>query len=97
MNKFGNVSGTGTVSVDGAAVGHCAYDISVYKDRSGKILGRGQMMGESDVIAKISHGQRVIIAADDDHPEIAVVPGEWHPGDRTISVETGGGFQPNHP
>ena len=90
MERIRTVSGTGPVYVDSNSVGHCAFEINVYKDHStGRVTGRGQVMGESSVLGKIASGQNVEIADDDQGRRFMLVAGQWMPGDRRIEVETG--------
>jgi hypothetical protein len=89
MDKLRTVSGTGPVFVDSNAIGHCAFEINVYKDPEGRVSGRGHVMGESTILGKISAGQRVEIGEGDNGKRFALVAGEWSPGDRRIDVETG--------
>lgn len=89
MEKIKTVSGTGPVYVDSDSVGHCAYEINVYRDATGRVSGRGHLMGESNLLGKIFQGQRVEIAAGGDGARFSLVAGDWTPGARRIEVETG--------
>lgn len=89
MERIRTVSGTGPVYVDSNSVGHCAFEINVYKDDNGRVSGRGHVMGDSSILGKMSGGQLVEIADSDGGQRFAVVTGEWSPGDRRMDVETG--------
>ncbi len=89
MDKVKTVSGTGTVSIGGESIGHCVYEINVYKDDTGRIMGRGQVMAEAPIVRKISAGPTVSIVKNEDKTAFAVVPGEWSFGKTSIAVETG--------
>ena len=88
MEKVRTVSGTGDVTVSGEAIGHCAYEINVYKDEAGRVKGHGHVMGEEGILGKMSSGQRIQIAGSD-HKPFAIMTGEWSPGARMMEVETG--------
>lgn len=89
MERIQTVSGTGPVYVDSNPVGHCAYEINVYKDGIGRVSGHGQLMGEPNLIGKVSGGQHVEIELEDEGRRFTLVAGDWTPGDRRIDVETG--------
>jgi hypothetical protein len=89
MDRIRTISGTGPAFVDGNAIGHCAFEINVYRDPEGHVRGRGHVMGESTLLGKISAGQRVEIGDGDNGKRFALVAGDWSPGDRRIDVETG--------
>ena len=89
MDRIRTVSGTGPVFVDSNAVGHCAFEINVYEDAQGRVLGRGHVMGDSTILGKIHSGQRIEISEGDSGKRFALVPGDWSPGDRRMDVETG--------
>jgi hypothetical protein len=89
MERIRTVSGTGPVYIDSNSIGHCAFEINVYKDKDGRVTGKGHVMGESAILGKMSSGQRVEIASNEDAKRFALVAGEWTPGARSIDVETG--------
>ena len=89
MERIRTVSGTGPVYVDDSAAGHCAFEINVYKDSAGKVVGHGHVMGDSLVLSKMSRGQRIEIASADDCRRFGLVTGAWSPGERKMDVETG--------
>ena len=89
MDKIRTVSGSGPVYVDSNPVGHCAFEINVYKDTEGHVRGQGHVMGDSLVLGKMSAGQRVEIADAEQGHRFGIYPAEWSPGERRIDVETG--------
>lgn len=89
MERIRTVSGSGPVYVDNSSVGHCAFEINVYKDGTGRVSGHGHVMGDDHILGKISHGQRVEIESGDSGRRVTLVAGDWNPGDRRIDVETG--------
>lgn len=89
MERISTVTGTGPVYVDEAAAGHCAFEINVYRDGGGNLVGRGHVMGDSLVLGKMARGQRIEVAPTGDDHRFRVVAGTWTPGDRTMDVETG--------
>jgi hypothetical protein len=89
MERIRTVSGTGPVYVDNAAAGHCAFEINIYEDGAGRVVGRGHVMGDSLVLGKMARGQRVELASGEDSHRFGLVTGTWSPGDRTMDVETG--------
>jgi hypothetical protein len=89
MERIRTVSGTGPVFVDSNSIGHCAFEINVYRDAEGHVRGRGHVVGDSTILGKISAGQRVEIGDGDEGKRFALVAGDWSPGDRRIDVETG--------
>lgn len=88
MEKLSEVSGSGPVKVDGQVVGHCAYELKVYRDTNGRVIGQGRAMGDPSILAKMHLGQRVELARDD-AKTFPVVTGDWQPGERVIPVEAG--------
>ena len=88
MEKLTEISGSGPVSVDGNVVGHCAYEINVYKDVTGRVIGRGHALGDPLTLGKMHQGQRVQLAQNEEK-SFFVVTGDWSPGDRSIAVEAG--------
>jgi hypothetical protein len=88
MERITTVSGSGPVYVDDTAAGHCAFEINVYKDSAGKVVGHGRVMGDSLVLGKMARGQRIEVASADDGHRFSLVTGTWSPGDRTMDVET---------
>ncbi|MDB5523100.1 MAG: hypothetical protein JWM58_863 [Rhizobium sp.] len=88
MEKTRDVSGSGPVSVDGKIVGHCAYEINVYKDVTGRVIGKGHALGDPAILAKMHYGQRIQLSQNEDK-SFFVVTGDWSPGERSISVEAG--------
>lgn len=89
MERIRTVTGTGPVYVDDNSIGHCAFEINVYKDGNGRISGHGHVMGDSLILGKISGGQRVQIADGEEGHKFNLYPGEWAPGERRMDVETG--------
>lgn len=89
MERIRTVSGTGPVYVDDSSVGHCAFEINVYKDDRGRISGHGHVMGDSLILGKMSTGQRVQIADGEEGRRFNLYPGGWSPGERRMDVETG--------
>ena len=89
MNRIRTVSGTGPVYVDDTSIGHCAFEINVYKNGNGQISGHGHVMGDSVILGKMSTGQRVQIADGEEGHRFSLYPGEWAPGERRMDVETG--------
>lgn len=90
MEKIRTVSGSGPVYIDDDTVGHCAFEINVYKDGAGNVTGRGHVVGDSLVLGRMSRGQRIEVASTEDGRRFRLVAGSWNPGDRTMDVETGG-------
>jgi hypothetical protein len=91
MEKVRDVSGSGPVSVDGAVVGHCAFEINVYKDAKGHVIGQGYAHGDPVTLGKMYYGQRVQLSEMEDKPFL-VVTGDWSPGQRNIPLEVGPGI-----
>jgi len=89
MERIRTVSGTGPVYVDDTAAGHCAFEINVYMDGAGRVVGHGHVMGDSLVLGKMARGQRVELSSSEDDHRFGLVTGTWSPGDRTMDVETG--------
>jgi hypothetical protein len=89
MERIRTISGTGPVFVDSNSVGHCAFEINVYKDSTGRVTGRGHVMGDSAILGKMSYGQRVEISESENGHKFQLVAGGWAPGERTMEVETG--------
>lgn len=89
MDRISTVTGTGPVYIDDADAGHCAFEINVYKDGEGHVVGRGHVMGDSLVLGKMARGQRIELASASDGHRFRLVTGNWNPGDRTMDVETG--------
>ena len=89
MERIRTVSGSGPVYVDNDAAGHCAFEINVYKDTTGRVIGHGHVMGDSLVLGKMARGQHIPLASGDDGHRFGLVTGTWNPGDRTMDVETG--------
>lgn len=89
MERIRTVSGSGPVYVDNDAAGHCAFEINVYKDTTGRVIGHGHVMGDSLVLGKMARGQHIQLASGDDGHRFGLVTGTWNPGDRTMDVETG--------
>lgn len=90
MEKIRDVSGSGPVSVDGAVIGHCAFEINVYRDGNGRVMGQGYAHGDPVTLGKMYYGQRVQLSEDDEKPFL-VVTGDWSPGQRNIPLEVGPG------
>lgn len=89
MERVRTVSGTGQVAVDSKTIGHCAFEINVYRDETGRVSGRGHVMGDSAVLGKMSGGQHVEIAPAEDGGPFSVFTGPWSTGERRMDVETG--------
>jgi hypothetical protein len=89
MERIRTVSGSGPVYVDNDDAGHCAFEINVYKDTTGRVVGHGHVMGDSLVLGKMARGQHIELASGDDGHRFGLVTGTWNPGDRTMDVETG--------
>lgn len=90
MERISTVTGSGPVFIDDADSGHCAFEINVYKDGEGRVVGRGHVMGDSLVLGKMARGQLIEIASKDDGHRFRLTAGSWSPGDRMMDVETGG-------
>lgn len=90
MDRIRTVTGTGPVFVDDTAAGHCAYEINLYRDARGHIVGHGHVMGDSLVLGRMSRGQRIEVASRDDGHRFRLSTGDWNPGNRTMDVETVG-------
>lgn len=89
MERISTVSGTGPVYVDNRPIGHCAFEINVYKDATGRITGRGHVMGESGILGKIYYGQNVEISKSEEGDRFRLSTGDWSQGSRKMEVETG--------
>ena len=89
MERIATVSGSGPVFVDDHSIGHCAFEINVYKDGNGHVSGRGHVMGDSAILSKIYYGQRAEISKTEGGNRFLLSRGDWKPGDRTMPVETG--------
>lgn len=89
MERIRTVSGSGPVYVDDTDAGHCAFEINVYKDHTGRVVGHGHVMGDSLLLGKMARGQHIQVASADDGHRFSLVTGTWNPGDRTMDVETG--------
>lgn len=89
MERITTVSGSGPVYVDDSAAGHCAFEITVYRDGAGNVIGHGHVMGDSLVLGKMARGQRIQVSSADDGRRFGLVAGTWNPGDRTMDVEAG--------
>jgi hypothetical protein len=88
MDRISTVTGSGSVFIDDANAGHCAFEINVYRDGGGNVVGRGHVMGDSLVLGKMARGQRIELSDAEGH-RFQLVTGTWNPGDRTMDVETG--------
>lgn len=89
MERIRTVSGSGPVFVDDTAAGHCAFEINVYEDGAGKVVGHGHVMGDSLVLGRMARGQHIQVASGEDGHRFSLTTGSWTPGDRTMDVETG--------
>ncbi|MBX9456195.1 MAG: hypothetical protein KL863_09320 [Rhizobium sp.] len=90
MERIRTVTGTGPVYVDDTAAGHCAFEINLYRDGRGHIVGHGHVMGDSLLLGKMARGQHIEVASQDDGRRFSLATGAWNPGDRTMDVETAG-------
>lgn len=89
MDKISTVTGSGPVYIDDTDAGHCAFEINVYRNGEGHVMGRGHVMGDSVVLGKMARGQHVEIASAADGHRFRLVTGSWNPGDRRMDIETG--------